>query len=103
MGYVTMKQELWEKYEFDFIKEVAGVMSRTEIAEKLERTPEAVAVQACKLGVSLGLLRKSKPWLTSEIALFAEHTDHQIKEITGRTLQSVQSKRYEINGRRVKK
>lgn len=98
-----MIYEEWQQYEKDFIKEVAGVMSRTEIAEKLERTPAAIAVQACRLGVSLGLLRKSKPWVMSEIALFALHTDHQIKEITGRTLQSVQSKRYEINGRRMKK
>lgn len=98
-----MAQQLWEKYEFDFIKEVAGVMSRAEIAEKLERTPAAVAVQAHRLGVSLGLLRSSRPWKTSEVALFISHTDHEIKEITGRTLQSVQSKRYEVNGRRAKK
>lgn len=103
MGRVTMKQELWEKYEFDFIKEVAGVRSRTEIAEKLERTPAAVAVQAHRLGIYLGLIRVYRPWKTSEISLFSAHTDHEIKEITGRTLQSVQSKRYEINGRRVKK
>ena len=97
-----MIYEEWQQYERDFIKEVAGVMSRAEIAEKLERTPAAIAVQACKLGISLGLLRKNKAWMTSEVALFETNTDHQIKEITGRTLQSVQSKRYEINGRRSK-
>jgi hypothetical protein len=98
-----MAQQLWEKYEFDFIKEVAGVMSRTEIAEKLERTPAAVAFQAHRLGVSLGMLRCNRIWESSELALFGTHTDHEIKDITGRTLQSVQSKRYEINGRRNKK
>lgn len=98
-----MIYEEWQQYERDFIREVAGVMSRAEIAEKLERTPAAIAVQACKLGVSLGLLRKNRPWVTSEISLFMSHTDHEIKEITGRTLQSVQSKRYEINGKRMKK
>lgn len=98
-----MIYEEWQQYEKDFIKEVAGMMSRTEIAEKLERTPAAVAVQAHRLGVSLGLLRSNRPWKTSELALFISHTDHEIKDLTGRTLQSVQSKRYEVNGRRLKK
>lgn len=98
-----MIYEEWQQYERDFIKEVAGVMSRTEIAEKLERTPAAVAVQAHRLGVSLGLLRCNRIWESSELALFCTHTDHEIKDITGRTLQAVQSKRYEINGRRMKK
>ncbi len=95
-----MIYEEWQQYEKDFIKEVSGKMSRSEIAEKLERTTAAVAAQASRLGISLGVIRKNIAWRTNEIALFSSHTDREIKSITGRTMQSVQSKRYEIDGRR---
>jgi len=95
-----MIYEEWQQYEKDFIKEVSGKMSRSEIAEKLERTDAAVATQASRLGIPLGVIRKNIAWRTNEIALFSSHTDREIKSITGRTMQSVQSKRYEIEGRR---
>lgn len=92
----------WEQYEKDFLREVSGVMSRADIAEKLERSQASIATQASKMGVALGVIRTNRPWMTSEILLFESNTDHEIKRITGRTLQSIQSKRYELSGRRVR-
>ena len=52
--------EKWESYELQFIREVAGIMPASLIAEKLERTHRAIQRMARKIGVSLRLKPEQK-------------------------------------------
>lgn len=50
----------WESYELQFIREVAGIMPASLIAEKLERTQRGIQRMARKIGVSLRLKPEQK-------------------------------------------
>ncbi|VED36718.1 prophage protein [Escherichia coli] len=50
-----MKKTPWEKWEVDFLREVAATMPVEVIAEKLERTEKAVMGESNK-GLALTLL-----------------------------------------------
>ncbi|MCT6427719.1 hypothetical protein MTR55_25055, partial [Escherichia coli] len=45
-----MKKTPWEKWEVDFLREVAATMPVEVIAEKLERTEKAVMAKATRIG-----------------------------------------------------
>nr|WP_245394479.1 hypothetical protein [Escherichia coli] len=48
-----MKKTPWEKWEVDFLREVAATMPVEVIAEKLERTEKAVMAKAQGLELTL--------------------------------------------------
>lgn len=91
-----MTQQSWERYEVDFLVEVAGKMSVSEISEKLERTQNAIRNKAVYLGISLTFDRITKAWTPDESALFLSKSDKEISLVTGRTIRSVVSKRHAL-------
>lgn len=48
-----MKKTPWEKWEVDFLREVAATMPVEVIAEKLERTEKAVMAKATRIGADI--------------------------------------------------
>ena len=48
-----MKKTPWEKWEVDFLREVAATMPVEVIAEKLERTEKAVRAKATRIELTL--------------------------------------------------
>lgn len=95
-----MAQQPWERYELDFIVEVAGKMPLAVIAEKLERTPNSIKNKAAYLGLSLALERETKAWTPDESALFLSKSNNEISLITGRSIKSVVNKRYALGVQR---
>ncbi|WP_159282161.1 hypothetical protein [Rahnella variigena] len=91
-----MAQQMWERYEMDFLIEVASTMTLKEISEKLERTEGAIKNKASYLGITLLSAKAWSPWTPEQVALFSTHSDKEISLITGRTVKSVCSKRYQL-------
>ncbi|RJT47196.1 hypothetical protein [Rahnella woolbedingensis] len=91
-----MAQQMWERYEMDFLIEVASTMTLKEISEKLERTEGAIKNKASYLGITLLSAKAWSPWTPEQAALFSTHSDKEISLITGRTVKSVCSKRYQL-------
>ncbi|END4902642.1 hypothetical protein ABL623_000182 [Salmonella enterica subsp. enterica serovar Newport] len=85
--------ELWQPYENLFLHEVGMKMSRSEIAEKLERSESAIARQASRIGAPLIRKMTGRPWTPAEIHLFGRFSEEEIATATGRTIYSVRSKR----------
>lgn len=88
-----MAQQMWERYEMDFLIEVASTMTLKEISEKLERTEGAIKNKASYLGITLLSTKGWNPWTPEQAALFGTHSDKEISHITGRTLKSIACKR----------
>ncbi|HIH4880396.1 TPA: hypothetical protein ACYSB1_004062 [Citrobacter braakii] len=68
-------------------------MSRSEIAEKLERSESAIARQASHIGAPLISKMTGRPWTPAELHLFGRFSEEEIATATGRTIYSVRSKR----------
>lgn len=85
--------ELWQPFENLFLHEVGMKMSRSEIAEKLERSEPAVARQASRIGAPLISRMTGKPWTAAELHLFGRFSVEEIATATGRSIYSVRSKR----------
>ncbi|WP_249360722.1 hypothetical protein [Citrobacter sp. wls714] len=85
--------ELWQPFENLFLHEVGMKMSRSEIAEKLERSESAVARQASRIGAPLISKMTGRPWTPAELHLFGLFSEEEIAKATGRTIYSVRSKR----------
>lgn len=85
--------ELWQPFENLFLHEVGMKMSRSEIAEKLERSESAIARQASRIGASLISRMTGKPWTSAELYLFGRFSVEEIATATGRSIYSVRSKR----------
>ncbi|HED2374819.1 TPA: hypothetical protein R4216_003875 [Citrobacter freundii] len=85
--------ELWQPFENQFLHEVGMKMSRSEIAEKLERSESAVARQASRIGAPLISRMTGKPWTAAELYLFGRFSVEEIATATGRSIYSVRSKR----------
>ena len=85
--------ELWQPFENLFLHEVGMKMSRSEIAEKLERSESAVARQASRIGAPLISRMTGKPWTAAELYLFGRFSVEEIAKATGRSIYSVRSKR----------
>ncbi|EMW1039664.1 hypothetical protein AAEK51_002387 [Citrobacter freundii] len=85
--------ELWQPFENLFLHEVGMKMSRSEIAEKLERSESAIARQASRIGAPLISRMTGKPWTAAELYLFGRFSVEEIATATGRSIYSVRSKR----------
>ncbi|CAH6577025.1 hypothetical protein [Citrobacter freundii] len=85
--------ELWQPFENLFLHEVGMKMSRSEIAEKLERSESAVTRQASRIGAPLISRMTGKPWTAAELYLFGRFSVEEIATATGRSIYSVRSKR----------
>lgn len=85
--------ELWQPWENLFLHEVGMKMSRSEIAEKLERSESAVARQASRIGAPLISRMTGRPWTEAELHLFGRFSEEEIATATGRSIYSVRSKR----------
>lgn len=85
--------ELWQPYENLFLHEVGMKMSRSEIAEKLERSESAITRQASRIGAPLISKMIGRPWTPAELHLFGRFSVEEIATATGRSIYSVRSKR----------
>lgn len=85
--------ELWQPFENLFLHEVGMKMSRSEIAEKLERSESAIARQASRIGAPLISRMSGRPWTAAELHLFGRFSVEEIATATGRSIYSVRSKR----------
>lgn len=85
--------ELWQPFENLFLHEVGMKMSRSEIAEKLERSESAIARQASRIGAPLISKMTGRPWTAAELHLFGLFSEEEIATATGRSIYSVRSKR----------
>lgn len=85
--------ELWQPFENLFLHEVGMKMSRSEIAEKLERSESAVARQASRIGAPLISKMTGRTWTPAELHLFGRFSEEEIAKATGRSIYSVRSKR----------
>ncbi len=85
--------ELWQPFENLFLHEVGMKMSRSEIAEKLERSESAITRQASRIGAPLISRMTGKPWTAAELYLFGRFSMEEIATATGRSIYSVRSKR----------
>lgn len=86
-------RELWQPFENLFLHEVGMKMSRSEIAEKLERSESAIARQASRIGAPLISKMSGRAWTPAEIHLFGRFSEEEIAKATGRSIYSVRSKR----------
>lgn len=62
-----MKKTPWEKWEVDFLREVAATMPVEVIAEKLERTEKAVMAKATRIGADIVSRLRGRRWTRAEI------------------------------------
>ncbi|CAM7567764.1 hypothetical protein [Citrobacter portucalensis] len=85
--------ELWQPFEKLFLHEVGTKMSRSEIAEKLERSESAITRQASRIGAPLIRKMTGRPWTAAELHLFGRFSEEEIATATGRSIYSVRSKR----------
>ncbi|MFE0409467.1 hypothetical protein [Citrobacter freundii] len=85
--------ELWQPFENLFLHEVGMKMSRSEIAEKLERSESAITRQASRIGAPLISRMTGKPWTAAELYLLGRFSVEEIATATGRSIYSVRSKR----------
>ncbi|UQI38779.1 hypothetical protein [Citrobacter freundii] len=85
--------ELWQPFENLFLHEVGMKMSRSEIAEKLERSESAITRQASRIGAPLIRKMTGRPWTPAELHLFGRFSVEEIAKATGRSIYSVKSKR----------
>jgi|AGFT01.1.fsa_nt_gi hypothetical protein len=86
----------WEAWEEDFLREVAGKMSTSEIMEKLERSAKSIQNKASRLRVSL-LPEPVRPWTDYERSLINTLPPEQIAEITSRSVFAVRAMRYKLS------
>ena len=85
--------ELWQPWENLFLHEVGMKMSRSEIAEKLERSESAIIRQASRIGSPLISKMTGRTWTPAELHLFGRFSEEEIAKATGRSIYSVRSKR----------
>lgn len=90
---MTKPYEPWEGYEEQFMREVAGYMPGSLIAEKLERSIQSVYSKASDMDVTLISNRPSRRWTETELRLLGRDADEKVAHLTGRTLKSVMCKR----------
>lgn len=91
-----MKNIPWEKWEEDFLREVAATMPVEVIAEKLERSEKAVVDKARRIGADLISRLRGKRWTSAEVSLFEKFSAEEIAIATCRSIYSVRSMRYKL-------
>lgn len=111
--------ERWQDYERKYLRQATKDTEIEIIARKLERSESAVIREARRLklrrigGTSLHYRNKKQPlrkwrhlikpcdkWSQQELALFFTHSNQQIAEITGRSVESIGDRRLLENLRR---
>ncbi|EMD7027088.1 hypothetical protein R4V27_002888 [Salmonella enterica] len=92
-----MKNTPWEKWEVDFLREVAATMSVEVIAEKLERTEKAVMTKATRIGAEMVSRLRGRRWTRAELSLFDKFSAEEIAIATCRSIYSVRAMRYKLN------
>lgn len=85
--------EFWQPFENLFLHEVGMKMTRSEIAEKLDRSESAITRQASRIGAPLISKMTGRPWTAAELHLFGRFSEEEIAIATGRSIYSVRSKR----------
>ncbi|EHN1271673.1 hypothetical protein KHR68_004254 [Salmonella enterica subsp. enterica serovar Senftenberg] len=91
-----MKNIPCEKWEEDFLREVAATMPVEDIAEKLERTEKAVMAKATRIGADMISRLRGKRWTRAEVSLFDKFSAEEIAIATCRSIYSVRSMRYKL-------
>ncbi|EDO5627578.1 hypothetical protein C2B34_18070 [Salmonella enterica] len=91
-----MKCTPWEKWEEDFLREVAETMPVEVIAEKLERTEKAVMTKATRIGAEMVSRLRGRRWTRAEVSLFDKFSAEEIAIATCRSIYSVRAMRYKI-------
>ncbi|HDH9069082.1 TPA: hypothetical protein PJO38_002322 [Escherichia coli] len=94
-----MKKTPWEKWEVDFLREVAATMPVEVIAEKLERTEKAVMAKATRIGADIVSRLRGRRWTRAEVSLFGKFSAEEAEEIaiaTCRSIYSVRAMRYKL-------
>ncbi|EBW0356516.1 hypothetical protein AR873_21525 [Salmonella enterica subsp. enterica serovar Hadar] len=91
-----MKNTPWEKWEVDFLREVAATMPVEVIAEKLERTEKAVMTKATRIGAEMVSRLRGRRWTRAEVSLFDKFSAEEIAIATCRSIHSVRAMRYRI-------
>lgn len=94
---MTKPYEPWEGYEEQFMREVAGYMPGSLIAEKLERSIQSVYSKASDMDVTLISNRLARRWTETEFQLLGKDADEKVANLTGRTLKSVMCKRTSLS------
>lgn len=94
---MTKPYEPWEGYEEQFMREVAGYMPGSLIAEKLERSIQSVYSKASDMDVTLISNRLARRWTETELQLLGKDADEKVANLTGRTLKSVMCKRTSLS------
>ena len=107
--------EHWQPFEEEFLLKFSSEIHIDDICEKLERSRRAIVARAGTLGVKKikgapafpkqirRRYRRLIPrtyWSQRELALFFTHSNEQIAEITGRSLQKVSDRRLYENLKR---
>ena len=90
------KQTPWEKWEVDFLREVAATMPVEVIAEKLERTEKAVMAKATRIGADIVSRLRGRRWTRAEVSLFGKFSAEEIAIATCRSIYSVRAMRYKL-------
>lgn len=91
-----MKKTPWEKWEVDFLREVAATMPVEVIAEKLERTEKAVMAKATRIGADIVSRLRGRRWTRAEVSLFGKFSAEEIAIATCRSIYSVRAMRYKL-------
>ena len=86
-----MKKTPWEKWEVDFLREVAATMPVEVIAEKLERTEKAT-----RIGADIVSRLRGRRWTRAEVSLFGKFSAEEIAIATCRSIYSVRAMRYKL-------
>ncbi|MEX9067302.1 hypothetical protein AB8H14_22915, partial [Salmonella enterica] len=73
-----MKKTPWDKWEVDFLREVAATMPVEVIAEKLERTEKAVMAKATRIGTDIVSRLRGRRWTRAEVSLFGKFSAEEI-------------------------
>ncbi|EAR6265440.1 hypothetical protein DBR69_05825 [Salmonella enterica subsp. enterica serovar Newport] len=92
-----MKNTPWEKWEVDFLREVAATMPVEVIAEKLERTEKAVMTKATRIGAEMVSRLRGRRWTRAEVYLLDKFSAEEIAIATCRSIYSVRAMRYKLN------
>ncbi|EKF5088360.1 hypothetical protein OZP40_003638 [Salmonella enterica] len=92
-----MKNTPWEKWEVDFLREVAATMPVEVIAEKLERTEKSVMTKSTRIGAEMVSRLRGRRWTRAEVSLFDKFSAEEIAIATCRSIYSVRAMRYKLN------
>lgn len=95
-----IKHDSWTQNEIEFLKESFISMTHKEIADKINRSEQAVRVKC----FDLDLFKKEKPWTENEIQYlkdnYREKTKKEISDYLGRSQDAVQIKARKIGLRK---